>query len=120
MTEIYKQPTSLFAQAMEREMVASHDIKGHGLPKLNLEKLNFELDHHVEKLKKACSALESDMAAGTLPSQWLNNRILEFAADVGNCAMFYTHSYGLLNEARLESRRQEPDLMENVYESEKQ
>jgi hypothetical protein len=112
--ELYQDDIELFSKAMLREMVANHS-KGIGTPKLDLGNLKHEMQHHVNKLDRTIEAVFKDKGTS---SEWLQNRILEFAADVANCAMFYANSANVLTPQRVEARKHEPDMMENNYESE--
>lgn len=103
---------TVFAPAMQRELVAN-TYKG-SWTRYDLPRLKQEMEHHVLKLFQVMDSMAKDTADNVTSSQWMRNRVLEFAADVGNCALFCADNLGVLTEKDLAARINEKDMSENI------
>jgi hypothetical protein len=86
----------LFAKAMQAELDANKPKKGDWkfVKKLSKLELIRELDHHRDKLVRILTnapSLFEDTNSDAL------DMVMEFSADVANCAMFIAYAHNLLN-----------------------
>lgn len=96
-----------FARAMNAELLKPENTdKGHWTD-LDLDEIMLEVWYHAAKLQKGIKALQfaDSVATAQNAQRDLRKAVLEFAADVGNCAMMVADCAGVLHhtEADLDS-----------------
>ena len=103
-----EEAVDLYATAMKRELEAN-EYKGDPA-KVSPEELTSELIGHLQKLLWMIHQ-RTDTGVAMWSSPYINARILEYAADIGNLAMFMAHNAESLNEATLRTRTMEKDYV---------
>ena len=88
----------MYAGAMLGQLIREENQSKEGWESASSDQLLLEVWYHAAKLQKAVQALEKAIEAGASEEtrRDIRKSVLEFAADVGNCAMIVAESTSAL------------------------